>query len=272
MRLISLVFFAGLMACGQSHDLSLLSAPPTPSYNASIAAQVTGKYAVRMKLASVQKAPFIGDVTSNSSLYVVANIAWDGVHYTVEESACKFTHDAGTAPIKVTVSEKVTRSGGTLTSPLAVWEQDGVIHFQKESSTVVLGAKLANIEKDALPTKDNDPRLVDADEDGNPGATAHASGTIKVGFIKKKIDADIYIVQRSRTSYLGTLKAAGNLKGLVETGTEQNIIGSDSALLKVVGSVPSTQDQDKSKSTIEFVKIQDGAGCDDVSWAGVFAG
>lgn len=270
MRLLCLAVFAGLVACGQYNIDSHTAAPPTPSYKAELAAKVTGHYAVRMQLATTQDAPVVGKVSTVNSLYQIADIAWDGVRFTVKEQSCKIAVDAGNAPIVVTVNEKAIRSVVPKENPFMVYEEDGAIHFKKDMTTIVMGAQLANIEKDALPTKSSDPRLVDIDRDGHPGGTARAKGTIKVGFLSKKVDAEIYFVQRSRTGYEGVLTAPGQLEGLVEDTTEQSLIGSDSALLKMAGNIPSKQDDDKSKSTIRFVKIPDGAGCDQVSWDGIF--
>ena len=223
---------------------------------------------MRVRLTSSQTLPFLGKATSTSSLYKLATIAETEAGFTLTEGACEFVFEGGTAPLKLSLDPETIRSGPAMTTAIKIWDDEGVVRFDRDFATVILGAQLKDADLDALPTDKNDPRVIDADQDGQAGLTAHASGTIKLGFIKKNIEADIYFVQRSRDKFTGTLVEGGRLSGSVIDETEQSFLGSNNILLTLGGNVLTVQEVDR--SSVEFVRISDTATCDTVKFKTVF--
>lgn len=269
MRLLSLVLFASLVACGQAPTSSTSADPvdSTPAPVVTVASKVVGQYAVRVRVTTSQNVPLIGQATGTAAVYKLATIAENGEGFTLTESACEFDFEGGTAPLKLSLTNQAIRSSSVVTTPIEISDDNGTIRFQREFASSTLGVALAD-ENEALPTSKNDSRVVDADKDGQAGVTARASGTVKFGFIKRNIDADIYFVQRTREKYSGTLVADGRLSGSVISETEQSILGSNNVLLTLGGPIPSTQIVDQ--SSVEFVRVGDAETCDTVKFKTAF--
>ena len=74
-----------------------------------------------------------------------------------------------------------------------------------------------------MPTDGTDPRIIDMDADGKPGATLLASG-IATG--------EIYFAQRKTLSLTGVVRGADESFGLLTHKKEQLVIDATSELLK----------------------------------------
>lgn len=93
------------------------------------------------------------------------------------------------------------------------------------SSTEVAqwGVDLDDPMKDELPQDAEDPRVVDADEDGNPGVTFEIEGSECVR----------YVAQRQIVSYLGVLESPNLVVGSSVTLTDDALYGSTQPLCGV---------------------------------------
>ncbi|MEO1335126.1 MAG: hypothetical protein AAFV29_05765 [Myxococcota bacterium] len=108
---------------------------------------------------------------------------------------------------------------------------------------------------EALPTEDTDPRLVDADDDGNPGATLAVSGII---------DGNVYIANRNVVRVTGTVMSADRITGTTTTDASQRIVGSDNIFL-INNSTIVTDDPNPASSPFEMVRLTSNLTCDQIT-------
>lgn len=74
---------------------------------------------------------------------------------------------------------------------------------------------------DPMPSGPSDPRLVDHDEDGDPGVTLIVGGTCRM-----------YVAQRALIRYLGTVVAPNQIRGRSITGIQQVVLGSSNLICR----------------------------------------
>jgi hypothetical protein len=123
---------------------------------------------------------------------------------------------------------------------------DGIWHMYRPPTPTLLGITgdpLLPLSRDP-----EDPRLVDPDEDGNPGVTVDIS-------ISKIINGEIYITRREIfTNYL-TLHSNGTLYGYVKDESEQFVIGASLKMLAQPSA--SIQNPDFGLSPIMLIPISE---------------
>lgn len=94
--------------------------------------------------------------------------------------------------------------------------------FEQPEQIVVLGARLADPRKEALPDGLRDRRIFDQDKDGHPGVTVLVHGLIS---------GEVYVTQRS-SSRLSGRQTADGFAGRIHFRTEQRILDASSSFLK----------------------------------------
>ncbi|RYZ85062.1 MAG: hypothetical protein EOP04_16770 [Proteobacteria bacterium] len=253
MRILSLSLLLALTACSVAPTSSETSSIETNSVD-----DVVGTYAMKITLSATQKSAFLPETApSTSDLYRLGEIVRDGEGFKIVENNCA-ARFPNTGALKAYVKDLTVQSIGESVTKLTVTTEAGSIKIARDSLTQVLGANLVNPASDALPTNSKDPRVIDADGDGKPGATTRASFGLLSG--------DIYFVQRSTNTYSASMNNDGNLKGLIQDKTEQSLIGKGSILIPslALSPVTITQDKDASKSTVTLERISAGSTCDSV--------
>ncbi len=244
-------------ACGSVHrtsglgSIAKLQALPGSAVDDDLASKVMGTYAVRTRLATIQKLPILGNTSSLSSTYSLASIVRSGEGLAITERACHIDITSS-SPVLQTVPDALTQSIEVQTAPFRIWQEANTVAFAKDPVAVALGAKLIDAEKEALPTTIDDARVWDQDADGHPGVTVKVSGKLVTG--------EIYLVQRLKNSWNGSLDASGVLSGLYKDQGEQSIIDASSAILK--GKVAITVDPDASKSNVLFARLKGDYDCE----------
>jgi hypothetical protein len=92
------------------------------------------------------------------------------------------------------------------------------VRFVQPWHTQVNGARLAHPETEPLPTRPDDPRVIDEDGDGHPGVTllARLPGVIEVA---------LYLVLRLRYRLAGTVVSPDRIEGLIEWSGDLVLLG-----------------------------------------------
>jgi hypothetical protein len=80
---------------------------------------------------------------------------------------------------------------------------------------------------ETMPENADDPRVVDADNDGQPGVTLLVSGGAAVG------GCDMYVLQRSAIRYLGQFERSNLINGTSITYYSQKVLGASQSLCAV---------------------------------------
>lgn len=110
-------------------------------------------------------------------------------------------------------------------------------------------------------TPPNSDYLWDEDEDGHPGVTVHMRGTLA---------AELYLCKRNIYTFDGTILAPDRVQGLIRQGTsESNSVKSTVSWMEGEGS--SKPNPDPLRSWFDMVRLEEGAGCEEVK-AAVAAG
>lgn len=79
----------------------------------------------------------------------------------------------------------------------------------------VVGARLTDPLREALPTRAADPRVEDQDRDGHPGVTVRVEGFV---------EGEIYLVQRQWNELTGALKTPDRIEGQLRFGREERVL------------------------------------------------
>jgi hypothetical protein len=122
--------------------------------------------------------------------------------------------------------------------------------------TEVVGATLTDPDDDSLPTDPDDPRLVDEDQDGNPGVTIKLSGIVS---------GDLYVVQRLKSALTGIGVSADRVEGHYGFSSEQVILSSNPASLKALAEQTAIVDPALCASTFTMVRVPAEATCTSVT-------
>ncbi len=129
----------------------------------------------------------------------------------------------------------------------AVMETDRLLEIR--------GAILENPETDPLPTHYNleDKRIIDQDRDGKPGMTNIMSGVLT---------GEVYNVQRWWVKYYINVVDENHLQGLLDHGSEQNII--DANPKSLIYDTESIKHPNERHSYFRALRMPDTASCADV--------
>lgn len=128
--------------------------------------------------------------------------------------------------IDISISDAATRAIVPIATPVEVTERDGKLRVVRPATPTAIGIKIADPANESLPKDPNDPRIFDADGDGNPGVTSHVKVT-------DALQGDIYLARREIFAYDVTQQSADRLVGTITDRSEQLIIGASDPVFKV---------------------------------------
>ncbi len=231
--------------------------PPTPT-EYEMAKALVGNYAAVIKYRDV----------------ITVGIAGTGSLVTTVLGAAEIKDDPGTKSVRLGMSLCEARVGaqtkhlldldisvpkaaltGATMAPVALRAtRDGAkVTWKADELRGVAGWKSASA-TDALPKRDDDPKLLDQDSDGKPGVTAtfggHAMGTI-------------YLALDYRFVLAGSVEANGDLSGTTVSTSREGFLGS-SELLLVGSTIERMADPEVADNTVRMVKKNGALSCDDV--------
>ena len=133
---------------------------------------LSGTWAQVQIFSEVADFPILGKKTRTTTIVLLLRLEQKGRNIKLREEYCTADIDSGTRMVSTSLPDAFLRSLGKPRRTALLERGDGGIRFIQPTTTDVRGARLENIETDPLPTKADDPRLVDQDGDGKPGITA----------------------------------------------------------------------------------------------------
>ncbi len=155
-----------------------------------------------------------------------------------------------------------TSIGPAFVAAMPVWESSLAADPGDESPGAVriaehamaLGVDLDDPANDALPTDDDDPRVVDGDGDGRPGVTVEVDGFVS---------GQVYLVQRLVRGLRGTVGPDGRMTGTVIGAGDQVVIGASNGILKAF--TPKFEhNPDPERNTFVWVPVPEDSTCESV--------
>lgn len=140
--------------------------------------------------------------------------------------------------IDVSISDTATQAIKPIATPVEVTEVNGTLHVSRPATPTGIGIKFENPADDALPTDPKDPRIIDADGDGNPGVTS----TVKVS---EDLQGEIYLARREIFAYDVTQVDPDRLVGSITDNSEQLILGASNPAFLVAAQWKQLDDPDR---------------------------
>lgn len=201
--------------------VALLSAPAGGGDEEPVA-NLVGRWAMLQVTSQIGTVPLVGERIRTTSSLLLLDVGQDGLAVSATEWTCSTSIDNGTSLVATEIPEAFLLSLPPSTWTAALEPSAEGLRLVRPWVTSVKGARLDDPENDPLPTRVDDPRVVDQDGDGRPGMTVHIS---VVGLIK----GDVYVVQRDRSRLVGMVVSADAAEGLLEWTTEQTILGASSS-------------------------------------------
>ncbi len=229
-------------SAGAWPDLCAVSPAATPVED------VSGKWAYLEVQSSLVQAPAYAEPFSNLVIsLILLDQTQTGTSITGQGSFCDRWTYCPTAP---------TALPDALLSHLPVFSYEGSYgadgSFGFGPVYLVLGATLADpTDPSTLPTSADDPRVVDLDQDGNPGITV---------VLIKPVPGKIFSAQWIRMKPQGVTSAPDRIEGLLDFSSQQSVLGSDPALIAQM-SPTSSPDRQACHSTFRMVRVADGTDC-----------
>jgi hypothetical protein len=121
-------------------------------------------------------------------------------------------------PIEVSISDAATQAILPVATPVEVTEVDGALNLIRPPTPTPIGIRLDDPANESLPDDPADPRIFDADGDGNPGVTS----SVKVS---EDLQGEIYLARREIFAYDVTQVEPDRLVGSITDSSEQLILG-----------------------------------------------
>jgi hypothetical protein len=196
--------------------LALLAAGPGPT------PELTGRWARLQVTAAVSEVPVIGEVSSETRALSIVDLRRRGDGYVVREQVCGLENESLGGAVRARFPAPFLRALGAPELAAEVHLEAGVLRYEEVRPSRVRGAALADPAADPLPADTADPRLVDADGDGQPGLTVKIEGLV---------DGEVYVVQRDSSTLLGRVLAPDHIRGAVRWRAEQEVLGASRDVL-----------------------------------------
>jgi hypothetical protein len=128
-------------------------------------------------------------------------------------------------PIEVSISDAATQAILPVATPVEVTDAEGALRLSRPPTPTPIGIRLDDPANESLPDDPEDPRIFDADGDGNPGVTSTVT-------VSEDLRAEIYLARREIFAYDVVQVDPDRLEGSITDSSEQLILGaSDPAFL-----------------------------------------
>lgn len=154
--------------------------------------------------------------------------------------------------IEVSISDAATGAILPIATPVEVTVTDGRVRVRRPPTPTAIGIRLEDPANEALPTDPDDPRIFDADGDGNPGVTSQ----VTFG----DTSAEIYLARREIFSYDLVEQTPDRLVGSVTDRSEQLVI--DASDPSMNAPVNWTQLDDPSRNPVIWQRVDPSWDCD----------
>lgn len=243
-RLIVVVFLCGsLLASGNSPAAAIGGAFP----------DLAGRWAKKVVLTSVATPPVVGKVTSRMETHLIVDVDQSGRQVVLQPETCDVAINSDFKLVRTVLPNEFTRAVPDERRDGLIVGEKGDFRLHINRNRTVVGASLREPSSEVLPSKPNDPRVVDADQDGKPGITIEIEGLVQ---------GRVFLVQRAWDLYDADVTTSDKIEGTVDWNVEQAILGSSSVFLRKPPAV--RPHPDPAKSRFEMVRVSSKSDCSDV--------
>ena len=208
---------------------------------------LSGRWLVFQVTTAETKVPVLGAIETITRSIALHRLEQDGNRLSGPGVLCDLQSDMKPRLVETVYPPALIRA---LPQPRLDGEllmRNGKLVFHQPKETVVIGAKLENIENEPLPVDPADARVVDQDADGQPGVTVKVRGFVS---------GDVFVAQRNWAEFWVRQNGSG-FAGDLLFETEQRILGATSSRLKT----PTAAVPVPSKSYVHMVRLPQDATC-----------
>lgn len=169
---------------------------------------IPGTYRLEMIMASITRIPFFGSSISASKSVSLVEIRQNGAGLTQSHRVCDFRVLEDSKFIKMIFPEKFIAALAKHIYPIHLGQDEHGWAYRADLGVERIGYRAHGAE-DKLPTKIDDPAVVDWDNDGHPGATLKIT-------IPLLPAGELYVVQRGQSILTGRVVRPGTVEGGIE--------------------------------------------------------
>jgi len=219
----------------------------------SATTDLTGTWAQVVVHRSLSAIPVVGDVASQTTTRLLVTLSQESGLVQARAKVCGM-HIEGSKLVRTSIPPALVRA-----MPEQLWQTrvsatEGRLELAPWSRWDVLGARLQEPSRDALPTEASDARVFDQDGDGKPGVTVAVRGMI---------DGEIFVAQKGWSELRPDRVTADSISGSVRWRQTQTILGASSRFLS---SGPETRPDPKPAANwFSARRVEAGASCAEVS-------
>lgn len=215
-----------------------------------------GPWVQQVVTTAVSDVPVIGEVTTRTTTAQRVEVEQTGDDLQLTTRVCDIDVDSSMSQVETKIPKPFVEALGESTRSASLVERDDGYRLVTSKNHEILGAELRAPESEHLPDEPDDPRVVDADDDGHPGVTVRVEGMI---------DGELYLVHRGWDAFRGELDGNDTIAGPVEWGQEQVVLDSSSVFL---GDAPDSKPHpEASEHRMRMKKLDDARSCDQLSSA-----
>jgi hypothetical protein len=236
-------------------ELGLTAEPVAPG-------ELAGTFGLKMQITTQTNLPVIGLVTGGGDTYLLVQRSWDEAtqRYRQTQQVCggRIVSETSTSTLPIESWQSVPAEPP---STLTINDEEGF--FALEGHLELWGLEREAFEDpygDALPVDHIEAleaphagRIVDMDDDGQPGMTIFVDGLVT---------GDFYFIQRKISSITGVVLGPDRIVGLNDTSFKQIILGASDG--PVQQGFPQMPHPDPKQSWTEEIRLADDADCDEV--------
>jgi hypothetical protein len=221
--------------------------------DAAATANLTGTWAQQVVHRSLSAIPIVGDVSSETTTRLLVTLSQEGELVQARAKVCGMRID-GSKLVRTSIPSALLRAMPEQQWQSRVSATGGRLELAPWARWDVLGARLQEPSRDALPTEASDARVFDQDGDGKPGVTVAVRGMI---------DGEIFVTQKGWSELRPDRVTADSISGSVRWRQTQTILGASSRFLS---SGPETRPDPKPEANwFSARRVDAGASCAEVS-------
>jgi len=208
---------------------------------------LVGTWATLQVHSALAEVPILGELRNETRAVQLVRITEEDGALQFHARTCQIEIVGASALVRTVIPDRFLASLGESHRALTVAGEQLAVPRGIE----LRGVRLDDPVGDPLPETAADPRVFDQDEDGQPGMTVRVTGLV---------DGEIYVIQRAWDALAGQLEADGTtIRGLVQWGDEQVILGTDNQLL--AGGAPSRPDPEAARSHFQMLRLDGPRDC-----------
>jgi hypothetical protein len=226
----------------------VLCTPTGAAEPTATAKDFSGTYVLLQQTVTVSELPILANVVATTRALSIQELQQVGDRLRGTGRLCALDIVSTSSLVTTEIPAAFGRALPPIVTDAQLIQSGKSLTFVQGAQTSVVGARLRNPQREALPTSSSDTRVFDQDGDGRPGMTVRVRGLV---------NGEVFVTQRATSSLRGSLQ--GNaFEGRIDFSHEQRVLGATSHFLE---SGPEAK-PDPSRSRFRLSPVKAGTTCD----------